>query len=80
MPGDDVRTFPLAQPMRELYDVFEVPGAGGIPLYSWSVSYTHLPSQLPAQRLARRRQHFVQSFFRPHFRRSSLSILSLIHI
>lgn len=21
--------------MRELYDVFEVPGAGGIPLYSW---------------------------------------------
>lgn len=35
VPGDDVRTFPLAQPMRELYDVFEVPGAGGIPLYSW---------------------------------------------
>ena len=30
-----MRTFPLAQPMRELYDVFEVPGAGGIPLYSW---------------------------------------------
>ena len=28
VPGDDVRTFPLAQPMRELYDVFEVPGAG----------------------------------------------------
>ena len=35
VPGDDVRTFPLAQPMRELYDVFEVPGAGGITLYSW---------------------------------------------
>ena len=38
------------------------------------------PSQLPAQRLARRRQHFVQSFFRPHFRRSPLSIQQTVRV